>query len=94
MSTERLLIARFTAMRMPKVSAVVCVLAILLITLYSAFTADGVIAANAPPTVAFTLGTAHRDVTHCNSQTLDIYIPSVPAARPLPLATSDTTSSS
>jgi len=68
------------------VSAVVCVAAILTITLYSAFTIDGVITSNAPPSVAFTLGTAFRDVTYCNSQTMDIYVPSVAAALPHPLA--------
>jgi len=35
--------------------------------------------------VPFTLGTAYRDVTYCNSQTLDLYVPRS-AARPLPLA--------
>ena len=63
-----------------------CVVAITVICLYSAFTIDGVIASNAPTTVEFTLGTAHRDVTYCNSQTMDIYVPSAAATRPLPLA--------
>ena len=39
-----------------------------------------------PPTLAFTLGTAHRDLTYCNSQTLDLYIPRVTGTSPLPLA--------
>ena len=56
------------------------------IILYSTFTIDGVIASNAPPTVVFTLGTADRDVIYCNSQTLDLYIPSVAVTRTLPLA--------
>jgi len=71
---------------MPRVSVVVCVVAIILIILYSAFAIDGVIASNALPTVVFTLGTADRNVTYCNSQTMDIYIPSVAVTRPLPLA--------
>jgi len=41
----------------------------------------------APRNVPFTLGTAHRDLTYCNSQTLDLYIPHhVSTATPLPLA--------
>jgi len=39
-----------------------------------------------PPNIPFTLGTAHRDLTYCNSQTLDLYIPSAATRRPLPLA--------
>jgi len=31
-------------------------------------------------------GTAYRDVTYCNSQTLDVYVPGSAATRPLPLA--------
>ena len=51
-------------MRSPRTSAVVCIVAIIVISLYSAFTIDGVIASNAPPTVVFTLGTCRpgRDV--------------------------------
>jgi acetyl esterase/lipase len=70
---------------MPRVPAVVCIMAIILVSLYSAPTIDGVIASNAPPSVVFTLGTADRDVTYCNSQTMDIYIPGVAVTRPLPL---------
>jgi len=73
-------------MTMPRVSAVACVVAIILISLYSAITIEGVIASNAPPAVVFSLGTADRDVTYCNSQTMDIYIPSVAVTHPLPLA--------
>jgi acetyl esterase/lipase len=40
----------------------------------------------APPTVPFTLGTAHRNLTYCNSQSLDLYIPRGAATRPLPVA--------
>jgi acetyl esterase/lipase len=40
----------------------------------------------APQIVPFTLGTAHRDLTYCNSQTLDLYIPRSTATRPLPVA--------
>jgi len=71
---------------MPRVSAVVCIVAIILISLYSAFIIDGVIVSNAPPTVVFTLGTTYRDVTYYNSQTMDIYIPNEAVTRPLPLA--------
>jgi acetyl esterase/lipase len=71
---------------MPRVSSIVCIVAILLISLYSAIAIDIVIASNAPPTVVFTLGTSHLDVTYCNSQTMDIYIPSTAVTRPLPLA--------
>ena len=73
-------------MRMSRVPAIVCIAAIILISLYSVFTIEGVIASNTPPTVVFTLGTANRDMTYCNSQTLDLYIPSVAVTRPLPLA--------
>jgi len=38
------------------------------------------------PNLSFTLGTAHRDLTYCNAQTLDLYIPHVPATRLLPVA--------
>ena len=34
----------------------------------------------------FTLGTAYRDVTYSNSQTVDIYIPNAAVTHPLPLA--------
>jgi acetyl esterase/lipase len=39
-----------------------------------------------PTNVVFTLGTADRDLTYCNSQTLDLYIPHVAGTRPVPLA--------
>lgn len=67
-------------------AAVLCASAIGLISLYSALTIHGMLAANTPPTVSFTLGTAYRDVTYCNSQTLDLYVPARSAIRPLPLA--------
>jgi acetyl esterase/lipase len=40
----------------------------------------------APPNVPFTLGAAHRDLTYCNSQSLDLYIPRGAVTRPLPVA--------
>jgi acetyl esterase/lipase len=40
----------------------------------------------APPNVPFTLGTAHRNLAYCNSQTLDLYIPRAAVTRPLPIA--------
>jgi hypothetical protein len=66
--------------------AIVCFAALLLVCLYSAFAIHRLIASNAPPTVAFTLGTAYRDVTYCNSQALDVFVPGKAATRPLPLA--------
>ena len=72
--------------RTPRFPAIACIAALLLICLYSAFAIQRVIASNAPPTVTFTLGTTYRDVTYCNSQTPDLYVPSSVATRPLPLA--------
>jgi acetyl esterase/lipase len=69
----------------PAAPAILCIAAITLISLYSAFAIHRIVASNAPPTVSFTLGTAYRDVPYCNSQTLDIFVPTS-AARPLPLA--------
>ncbi len=40
----------------------------------------------APPQVAFTRGTADRNLTYCQSQKLDLFIPRVASARPLPIA--------
>ena len=73
-------------MRMSRASALICVVAIILISFYSAFTINRVIVSNAPQTVIFTLGTADRDVTYCNSQTMDIYIPNSAVTHPLPVA--------
>jgi len=39
-----------------------------------------------PSNVVFRLGTAHRNLTYCNSQTLDLYIPGAAVIRPLPIA--------
>jgi acetyl esterase/lipase len=39
-----------------------------------------------PVNVPFPLGTAHRNLTYCNSQTLDLYIPRAVVSRPLPIA--------
>lgn len=41
---------------------------------------------SAPPQVVFKLGTANRDLTYCNSQKLDLYVPRADVARPLPIA--------
>src|SRR5271157_5887042 len=73
-------------MKMPRVSAVVCITAIILISLYSAFIINRVIVSNATPNVVFTLGTAYKNVTYGNSQTMDIYVPNATLSRPLPLA--------
>lgn len=40
----------------------------------------------APGNVPFPLGTADRNLTYCNSQTLDLYIPRAAVTRPLPIA--------
>lgn len=72
-------------MRAPRAAAVVAMAAILMICLYSAWTIHQVLTSSAPH-VAFALGTADRDVTYCNAQSLDLYIPEVAAARPLPIA--------
>ncbi len=40
----------------------------------------------APHNVPFTQGTADLNLTYCNSQSLDLYIPRVAVARPLPIA--------
>jgi len=65
--------------------AVVAIAATAAISLYAAYTINSVISSSTPR-VVFTLGTADRDVTYCNSQTLDLYIPSAAARHPLPLA--------
>ena len=39
-----------------------------------------------PSKVSFTLGAAHRDLTYCNSQALDLFIPRAAVIRPLPIA--------
>jgi hypothetical protein len=44
--------------RAPRFPAIVCIAALLLICLYSAFAIHRLVASNAPPTVAFALGTA------------------------------------
>jgi acetyl esterase/lipase len=72
--------------RAPKFPAIVCIAALLLVCLYSAFAIHRMVASNGSPTVRFTLGTAYRNVTYCNSQTLDVYVPGSAATRPLPLA--------
>lgn len=69
-----------------RVPAVVAVTTILVISLYSAYTVERVVSSSVPPSIVFTLGTADRNVPYCNSQTLDLYIPTVAAKRPLPLA--------
>jgi len=41
---------------------------------------------SAVPNVPFTLGIPDRNLTYCNSQKLDLYIPRAAVSRPLPLA--------
>jgi len=67
---------RIETNRSSKIPAVVAIVAILVISLYSAYTINGVFTSNAvTTTVQFTLGTAERNIEYCNSQTLDLYIP-------------------
>jgi len=73
-------------MKSPQAPAVVAIMAILVISLYSAYTISGVLSSNAQHNVAFTHGTTDSDITYCNSQSLDLYIPSLASAHPLPLA--------
>jgi len=40
----------------------------------------------APPNVPFPHGTADRNLTYCNAQTLDLYIPRAAVTRPVPVA--------
>jgi acetyl esterase/lipase len=70
----------------PRKPAAVAVSTILLISLYSAFTIGRVLSSNAPLDVVFTLGTADRDVTYCNAQTLDLYLPTEGPPHLLPVA--------
>lgn len=53
-------------------AAVVALAALVLICLYSAFTIHRVLSSNSPSEVVFTLGIVDRDVTYCDSQTLDL----------------------
>jgi acetyl esterase/lipase len=69
-----------------RIFAVICLVTIVAITLYSGYILDGILTSNAPTTVQFTLGKVERDVTYYDSQTMDIYIPNVTATHPLPLA--------
>jgi len=75
---------KLSGMKTPQLPSTILIMAILLITSYSAYTINAVTVSNAPPVVTFTLGTAIRDISYCNSQTLDLYVPSA-GARPLPL---------
>ena len=72
--------------RTPRLPAFLCIAALLMVCLYSAFAIHRMVASNGSPTVTFTLGTAYRNLTYCNSQTLDVFVPSKAATRPLPLA--------
>jgi acetyl esterase/lipase len=72
-------------MRASRVATILAIAAILAISLYSADTIAGVINSNSPYAVTFTLGTAYQNLTYCNSQTLDLYVPNGTATLPLPL---------
>jgi len=67
-------------------AAVVALAALVLICLYSAFTIHRVLSSNSPSEVVFTLGIVDRDVTYCDSQTLDLYIPREAVPHLLPVA--------
>ena len=73
-------------MKVPRTAAVLSVVAIVLIIIYSGYRMDSAVASNAPIRVPFTPGTAYRDVTYCNSQTLDLYVPTQASERSMPLA--------
>ncbi|MFI5420430.1 MAG: alpha/beta hydrolase fold domain-containing protein [Nitrososphaerales archaeon] len=73
-------------MKAPQFPTVLSIAAIVVISLYSAHTIDGVLTSNAPSMVMFTSGLSYRDVSYCNSQTLDLYLPFVATTHPLPLA--------
>ncbi len=68
-----------------RIPAVICIIAIIVISLYSVYIINNVIASNTPPPVPFTLGKVERNVVYSDSQTMDIYIPNVTSAHPLPL---------
>ncbi|MGI0084157.1 MAG: alpha/beta hydrolase fold domain-containing protein [Nitrososphaerales archaeon] len=68
-----------------KSSAVVAIVAILLISAYSAYNISAVIASNSTTSVVFDLGRTIDNITYCNSQSLDIYIPNDTASHTLPL---------
>ena len=70
----------------PRMAAVVAIFAVLLICVYSAFAISRLVGAAAPPFVSFSLGTAYRGLPYCNSQTLDLFVPSNAAKHPLPVA--------
>jgi acetyl esterase/lipase len=70
-------------MRAPTVPAILAIVGIIVVCLSSAHAIDDVVTSNAPPTIDFSLGTAYRDLGYCNSQTLDLYIPSGAAVHPL-----------
>lgn len=68
-----------------RIPAAICIIAIIVISLYSGYIINNVIASNTPPPVPFTLGKVERNVVYSDSQTMDIYIPNVTSAHPLPL---------
>lgn len=68
-----------------RLPVVVAVAALLAISLDAAITINGVISSSTPR-VVFSPGTAQRDLTYCNSQTLDLYIPAGAVRHPLPIA--------
>jgi acetyl esterase/lipase len=68
-----------------RIPAMVAVAAFVVIGVDAAWTINGVLTANAP-VVVFSAGSTDRDVTYCNSQTLDLYVPRLPTGHRLPLA--------
>lgn len=65
--------------------AIVALAALVAVGIDAGLTINGVLSANTP-SVVFSFGVADRNVTYCNSQALDLYIPATPAGHPLPLA--------
>lgn len=69
----------------PRIPAAICIITLVVISLYSGYVINNVIASNTPPPVPFTLGKVDHNVVYSGSQTMDIYIPNVTSTRPLPL---------
>jgi acetyl esterase/lipase len=67
-------------------AATLAIISVLFIAVFSGMTIARIISSNAPPQVVFALGVSYRDMSYCNSQTLDLYVPRQAATRPLPLA--------
>ena len=76
---------RLSGEQRKKNMAVGAIIALALITAYSAFGINHYIASNANPIVEFVLGTTYRNVLYANSQTMDIYITNTTGSDALPV---------